>query len=86
MFFGHLFVTYGIAFAGSMLIEAPFLTLEKIFLRRENGTESNPLSKEIFYLNESFKPEKNEDVSGKISKADEESGEVENSCAVYNLK
>ncbi|XP_055932256.1 nose resistant to fluoxetine protein 6-like [Argiope bruennichi] len=34
MFFGHLMITYGCSFATSMLVEAPFLSLEKIILRK----------------------------------------------------
>ncbi|GBM82866.1 Nose resistant to fluoxetine protein 6 [Araneus ventricosus] len=34
MFFGHLMITYGSSFATSMLVEAPFLSLEKLILRK----------------------------------------------------
>lgn len=33
IYFGHLMITIGSAFAASMLVEAPFIGLEKIFLR-----------------------------------------------------
>ncbi|GFU16706.1 nose resistant to fluoxetine protein 6 [Nephila pilipes] len=34
MYFGHMLITYGASFATSMLVEAPFLQLEKIILRK----------------------------------------------------
>lgn len=38
IFFGHLMVTIGSAFAASMLVEAPFIGLEKILIRSLMGT------------------------------------------------
>lgn len=41
IFFGHLMITIGSAFCATMLVEAPFIALEKIILRNFVGKESN---------------------------------------------
>lgn len=47
LFFGHLMATYGIAFACSMLIESPLLSIEKIILPRPQGEKQNKTPNDV---------------------------------------
>ncbi|GBN62862.1 hypothetical protein AVEN_34160-1, partial [Araneus ventricosus] len=42
IFLGDLWVSYATAFAGSMLVEAPMMQLEKIIFRSGNKNAQNP--------------------------------------------
>ncbi|GFX14129.1 nose resistant to fluoxetine protein 6 [Trichonephila clavipes] len=43
MYFGHMLITYGSSFATSMLVETPFLQIEKIVLRKFAPTPKEQL-------------------------------------------
>lgn len=84
-YFGHLCITYMTAFAGSMLIEAPFMALEKIIFPPKKKAETNCVVKQNGILNGSLKTEKNGDIASIVPKTDEESGGIDNKCVVYRL-
>lgn len=83
-----MFITYSTAFAGSMLIEAPFMALEKIILpsQEKKAENNNSFVKENGIMNRSsLKVEKNGDIAAIVPKMDEESGGIDNKCIVYRL-
>lgn len=56
IFFGHLMITIGSAFCATMLVEAPFIALEKIILRGFVGKESNAANNHAPMPSESTTP------------------------------
>ncbi|XP_042897471.1 nose resistant to fluoxetine protein 6-like [Parasteatoda tepidariorum] len=86
IYFGHLCVTYGTAFAGSMLVESPLMSLEKIFLNRDSRKrdEEAPVRKNSV-LNGTLKTEKNGDIASIVPIDSEDSMGVDNAAIVYRL-
>lgn len=69
-----------------MLIEAPFMALEKIILPQDRKTENNnSFVKGNSIMNGSLKTEKNGDIAAIVPKTDEELGGIDNKCIVYKL-
>lgn len=68
-----------------MLIEAPFMALEKIILPRGEKKDEDTFKKQNNFLNGSLKVEKNGDISAIVPKTDEELGGIDNKCIVYKL-
>lgn len=58
LFFGHLMVTYGVGFAGAMLIESPLMALEKLILPQQSTKDLNENTKENNHAVEDLQREK----------------------------
>ncbi|XP_055932260.1 nose resistant to fluoxetine protein 6-like [Argiope bruennichi] len=64
IFIADLWVSYAIAFAACMLVEAPMMSLEKIILRKgDKKTEDPSLARSNSILKGTLKPEKNGDIA-----------------------
>ncbi|XP_054710343.1 nose resistant to fluoxetine protein 6-like [Uloborus diversus] len=86
VYFGHLFVTYGAAFAGSMLVEAPTLALEKILIpRNEKKSKDSTLVQDNSVLKGTLTTEKDGSIAVILPAVSEESLGVDNKAVVYRL-
>lgn len=69
-----------------MLIEAPFMAMEKIILpKQEKNAENRCPVKQSSILKGTLKLEKNGDIAAIVPKTDEEMGGIDNKCIVYRL-
>lgn len=85
---GHLLITYATAFAGSMLVEAPFLALEKVILPRDEKKNTDRFKDANPIANGDLKISKNGDISTIVHMSHnnfQEFGGTENRTFVYKL-
>ncbi|GFY53418.1 nose resistant to fluoxetine protein 6 [Trichonephila inaurata madagascariensis] len=86
IYFGHMCITYGTAFAGTMLIESPLMSLEKImFGKSEKKTEDSSIVKNNSVLKGTLKSEKNGDIAVMVHNDSNESLGIDNTAVVYKL-
>ncbi|GFU16713.1 nose resistant to fluoxetine protein 6 [Nephila pilipes] len=85
-YFGHMCSTYAAAFAGTMLVEAPLMSLEKImFGKKEKKTEDSSIIKNNSILNGTLRTEKNGDIAVMVHNDCDESMGIDNTAVVYKL-
>ncbi|KFM82900.1 hypothetical protein X975_04446, partial [Stegodyphus mimosarum] len=68
-----------------MLIEAPFLSLEKIIIPRKGEKEDVPSAKENNILKGTLQLEKNGDIAVIVPNDSEESLGIDNKAIIYKL-
>ncbi|CAL1275765.1 unnamed protein product [Larinioides sclopetarius] len=86
IYFGHMCITYSTAFAGTMLVEAPLMSLEKIIFRKNEKKADQPaLIKNRSILKGTLKAEKNGDIATIVHNDSDESLGIENIAVVYKL-
>ncbi|GIY47846.1 nose resistant to fluoxetine protein 6 [Caerostris darwini] len=81
LFFGHTIATYGAAFVGTMLLESPVLTLEKIMFGKAEKVDDNNANKSNSNLNGTLKVEKNGDIASMVMNDNEKSSNTISSIA-----
>ncbi|GIY97382.1 nose resistant to fluoxetine protein 6, partial [Caerostris extrusa] len=85
IYFGHMCVTYGIAFAGTLLIESPLMSLEKIMFKRDEKKDEDPsFKKSSSILKGTLKAEKGGDIAVIVHNGSNESLGIDNKAMMVD--